>query len=335
MENYIVNNDSCRKAFPKKRILTIIWISLCLIIFAIFLEFNSVFPENDLLASESKSWLLEIHDSITTQIDKYALPGGIVGVSIKDLTTGEYFSINGDVQFNPASVIKVPVMVEAFHQMALGRISMDEKLFLHQQNKIQGSGSIQYLPNGSVFTVKRLINLMITDSDNTATNMLICRLGTKNINQYMRKVGLRHTVLKDPTMFCKLPGKYNLTSPNDMLMLLEKMYKGELVSADASKQMLDIMKAQLHKWGIQRFLPASAIVANKTGSLDFVRNDIGIILDKKHPYILSIFSKQLPSNYYGSVLVGSISKVIFDRRMQLNGKMPSRNGKNYYTRYGG
>ncbi|MDD5457296.1 MAG: class A beta-lactamase-related serine hydrolase [Candidatus Margulisbacteria bacterium] len=261
-------------------------------------------------------WISDIMKDINAQIDKYALPGGIVGIVIKDLTTGEYFSMNGNIIFNPASVIKVPVMVEAFHQVEKGKLSLDERLVLRQENKLVGSGSLQYFRCGKRFSVRRLIELMITDSDNTATNMLVNRLGMQNINEYMRRLGLRHTVIKDPTMFCKVEGQHNITSPVDMVILLEKMYKGTLVSKAASEDMLSIMKGQRHKWGIARFLPPTVTIANKTGSLDFVRNDVGIILDKDKPYVISIFSKHLPSNHYGSILVGSLSKVVYERRKQ-------------------
>ena len=266
--------------------------------------------------SRQSSWVEDVLKEMNIQIDKYALPGGIVGFSIKDLSTNEQFSSNGNQIFNPASVIKVPVMVEAFHQAAQGKLSLDEDLTLHQENKIPGSGSLQWSHAGNVFSIKRLIYLMITDSDNTATNMLIHRLGMGNINAYMHHIGLRHTVIKDPTLLVKKPGHFNLSTPNDMLSLLEKMYKGLLVNPDSSAAMLAIMKEQKHKWGISRFLPVSVVVANKTGSLDYVRNDIGIIYDGDKPYIVSIFSKHLPSNRYGSVMVGALSRVIFERHRQ-------------------
>lgn len=253
---------------------------------------------------------------------------------MKDLKTNEYFAINGNMSFNPASVIKLPVMIEAYHQIARGKLSLEEQIVLHQENKLPGSGSLQFLRNGTTYTVKRLIYLMICDSDNTATHMLISRLGMNPINRYMRWLGLKNTVLQDPTMLCKIPGKHNTSSPNDILILLEKMYQGQLVNAQASVEMLDIMKGQLHKWGIQRFLPPTAVVANKTGSVDFVRNDVGIVLDEQHPYALCIFSKQLPSNHSGSVMVGSISRAIYDKRFESMSRTTNKN-KDERARLGG
>lgn len=288
----------------------------------LIITFCLTFGLNEFKANvkEQPQWMVESFEGIKKQIAKYAMPGGIVGIAIKDLDTGETFSMNGSQLFNPASVIKIPVMVEAFHQVEQGKISLNDKLTLCQRNKLVGSGSLQFFKNGSVFSIKKLIELMITDSDNTATNMLIEKLGMYNINSFMRYNGIYRTVLKDPTMFNKKEGQYNITCPEDMLKIMDKIYRGKLVSNEASMAMLEIMKAQRHKWGIARFLP-NVIIANKTGSLDFVRNDVGIILDKDKPYIISIFSKQLPSNYSGSVMVGALSKIIYDvRKHQLIGK---------------
>jgi beta-lactamase class A len=251
---------------------------------------------------------------IRLHIHRYAHPGGVVGFAIKDLSTGKHIAVNGQMSFNPASVIKVPVMVEAFRQAELGKIDMDETMVMRQDNKLTGSGGLQFLPTGSTFTIHRLIFQMITDSDNTATNMLIKKLGAANINATMRELGLRNTVIKDATLLCKLPGCHNTSSPEDMLLLMDKMYRHELVSADVCDQMLGIMEAQHHRWGIPRHLPPTVKIANKPGSLDYVRNDVGIVYAGSHPYILSIFSKNLPSNRRGTLLVASISRSVFEKR---------------------
>ncbi|MEK6556888.1 MAG: serine hydrolase [Candidatus Margulisiibacteriota bacterium] len=267
------------------------------------------------LLRKHPQWVQDVVSDLDKQVAKYALPGGIIGISLKDLITGETFSVNGRQPFNPASVIKIPVMVEAFHQIDEGELSMDDLLTLRFHNKIPGAGSIQYAREGSRFTVRKLVEEMITNSDNTATNMLIEKLGMYSINAYMNKIGMRRTVIKDPTMLCKKPGRFNLTTPEDMLLVMDKIYRGQVISQKASAEMLEIMKRQHHKWGIARFLPRDVIIANKTGSLDFVRNDVGIIMGER-PYILSIFCRNLPSNHFGSVLVGAMSKVIYERRLQ-------------------
>lgn len=291
-----------------KKSIVVVGLMLCMgCTFALELDYH--------LLQKHPQWVQDIVSDLDKQVNKYALPGGIVGISLKDLLTGETFSVNGKQSFNPASVIKIPVMVEAFHQIEQGKLSMDDLLSLRFHNKVPGAGSIQYSREGTRFTVRKLIEEMITNSDNTATNMLIEKLGMYNINVYMDKIGMHHTVIKDPTMLCKKPGRFNLTTPEDMLLVMDKIYQGQVVSQKASAEMLEVMKRQHHKWGIARYLPRDVVIANKTGSLDFVRNDVGIIMGDR-PYILSIFCKNLPSNHFGSVLVGAMSKVIYDRRLQ-------------------
>ncbi len=289
-----------------KKIIILTSLLICLSFAGPIFEFKSN-------VKETPKWIEESLAGIKQEINRYAMPSGVVGIAIKDLTSDESFSLNGNVPFNPASVIKIPVMIEAYHQDSLGIISLNDKMRLSNRFKLPGSGSLQYHQDGELFTVKRLIELMITDSDNTATFMLIDKLGIANINSYMRRCGVYKTIVKDPTMFNKEKGKHNITCPEDMLKLMDKMYNGKLVNAKASNEMLTVMKGQRHKWGIARFLP-NVTIANKTGSLDFVRNDVGIIYANNRPYIISIFSRELPSNRGGSVMVGALSKVVYDVR---------------------
>lgn len=272
-----------------------------------------IFKKPNQSIHEQPLWIKELSPHLEEQINQYANPKGVVGVAIKDLTTGEFFSMNGNVSFNPASVIKIPVMVEAYHQVSLGKISLEDRLVLKDKYKLTGSGSLQYFRTGNEFSIRRLIELMITDSDNTATYMLIDKLGMANINEFMKKIGLGQTCIKDPTMLSKDLSKQNSTTPENMLTILEKLYNGEIISKEFSEEMLAVMKRQRHKWGIARYLPKNVTIANKTGSLDYVRNDVGIVLND-NPYIISIFSKNLPSNKDGSILVGTLSKEVFDNR---------------------
>jgi beta-lactamase class A len=265
-------------------------------------------------AIETPSWVEEILNQVNFEIKKYAMPGGVVGFSMKDLNSGVVVSQNADMAFPPASVIKLAVMVKAFQEEANGKLSFKQKLVLRRANKLPGSGSLQYARCGGGYTIESLIKLMITDSDNTATHMLITKLGKENINKYMQEIGLKNTVIKDLTLFQKKPGLCNISTPEDMLFLMDKMYNKTLVNAEASTKMLEIMTKQLHRWGIPKLLPPGLMIANKTGSLDYVRNDVGIIMDNNNPYIISIFAKELPSNSRGTALIGSISKAVYDIR---------------------
>lgn len=262
-----------------------------------------------------RNWFARSYKMIDQQIKYYGQSKSFVGVAVKDLTTGEYFSINGDEQFNPASVIKVAVMAAAFDQKQKGLLSFDEFLKLNDNNKTWGSGILQYYRTGTSLKVKELINLMITISDNTATNMLMERLGMDYINDFLQANRATKTSVVDKTLLCKIPGKYNLSTPNDMLCLLEQIYKGKLISKEASDDMISIMEKQKSKWGIPRYLPSKLTVANKTGSLLGIRNDVGLVYGDDGDYAVVIFTRNMPSNYHAASLVSSLSRVIYSSKL--------------------
>lgn len=291
----------------------LVTISLLLLALATAVHTDSADEKN-----VQQHWLFSSINDLNRQIKYFTRNAGEVGIAVKDLKSSEYFSINGDIEFNPASVIKVPIMAEAFHQKKLGIISFEDKIELKEENKMIGSGILPYYKSGTKFTIGFLIDMMITRSDNTATHMLINHLGMKNINNYMKAIGLKDTSVVDDTLLCKVPGKFNKTTPDDMLLLLEKMYNGELVSKEDSLEMIEVLKKQKYRWGIPRFLPSSSEVANKTGSLRGVRNDIGIVFTDTGAYAVIIFTRKMPSNVYAATLVSRISRVIYNTRIPLS-----------------
>ena len=124
---------------------------------------------------------------------------GSMGVAAKDLTTGKSVFVNADLPFPTASVIKVAVMVEVFHQAAEGRLRRDETLTLEESSKVGGSGVLLRLHGGLQLTINDLLDLMMTVSDNTATNMLIGKVGTPNVDARLESYGLKRTKLLRPT----------------------------------------------------------------------------------------------------------------------------------------
>lgn len=277
-------------------------------IFTLFIGITaSVFFNSCQVIYCESSQLLQLREKIEKQIDT---DSGIIGISYIDLTSGEYLSINGDHLFNPASVIKVPVMVEAFRQREMGLLNFSQRVTLRSSDKLWGSGSLYFARVGSTYTVRELIETMITHSDNTATKMLIRLLGMKNITGTMRNIGLKHTVL-NTSMLLKAEG-LNYTTPNDMATLMYQLYQLKVVSPQASLDMIGIMLRQQCRWGIPRFLPDTLKIANKTGSLNGVRNDTAIIFYKDKPYILSILTNQMKSNTYAKYLVSKISQYVYE-----------------------
>lgn len=248
---------------------------------------------------------------------------GTFGIVVKDIRSQDYLSINGNITFNPASVIKVPIMAEVYHQVAQAKIKLEDTVTLNMENKMTGSGSLYFSPNGSTYNVRTLVQKMITESDNTATNMLMHYVGIDHINRYMQDLDLGHTVIRDETLLSKIPEQQNQTTPGDMLHLLELMYNGKLVNEIASAEMIAIMLEQKYRWGIPGLLPDHLKIANKTGSVDGVRNDIGIVFAENNPYLIVIFSKQVPTNEQAVLFVKKISRLVYDTL--LGAYIPSEN----------
>ena len=119
----------------------------------------------------------------------------MIGVAVKHLGTGEEASFNGDELFPMASVFKVPVIVELYKQVEAGRLSLDDKIMLKEADKVPGSGILRELSEGLGVTIKDLSRLMMILSDNTATDLIVERVGEDNVNATMKGLGLNKTIV--------------------------------------------------------------------------------------------------------------------------------------------
>lgn len=223
---------------------------------------------------------------------------GTVGLALVDPKTGETMAIRGDEPFPTASVIKVAVLVELFHQVGHGKLRLEDPLILLETDKQPGSGILQFLAAPHQLGVRDAAFLMIALSDNTATNLLVDKLGIRAVGERMEALGfprtkLHHKVfLHSSSAAPDSSARYGLgvTTPLEMARLLAMIYRGEAASAPASAEMLRMLKAQFYNDMIPRFLPAGTTVAHKTGSVDESRNDCGIVYSKARDYVLCIFS---------------------------------------------
>ena len=157
------------------------------------------------------------------------------GLAARNLVTGEEIVINADLRFPTASVIKTAVMVEAYHQAARGTLSLDTTITLREEDKVGGSGVLNGFSDGVALPVRDLIHLMIVVSDNTATNLLVNRLGTRNVDERLVALGLEHTKLFRPTfrdgkadIFPELEKEFGLgmSTPREMAKLMALIAEG-------------------------------------------------------------------------------------------------------------
>jgi beta-lactamase class A len=264
---------------------------------------------------------------------------GTMGVAAKDLTRGTTVFVNADTPFPTASVIKVGVMVEAFHQVAEGRLRKDDAITLEDASKVNGSGVLQRLHDGLVLTVADLLDLMMTVSDNTATNLLIARVGTASVDRRLASYGLAHTKLFRPTFRDGRPDVFpeeekefglGVTTPREMARLMELIAEGKVVDRASSEAMIAIMREQAFRTMIPRALPETddVVIADKpgwdtekhpdgSGVKRHVRGDAAIVTTPRGRYVIAIHARQVADTRWGPdneavVLAGRIARMIHD-----------------------
>ena len=200
---------------------------------------------------------------------------GQIGVAARNLGTGEELDVNADTRFPTASTIKTAVMLEAYRQAAESGLSFDTPIALREEDKVGGSGVLRDLQPGLPVTIADLIRLMIVLSDNTATNMLIGRLGTASIDRTLDAYGLSNTKLFRPTfrdghpdVLPELEREFGLgmSTPREMAKLMALIADGTAVNPTASAAMLATLRRQQDRAMIPRLLPGDAEVGNKSGT---------------------------------------------------------------------
>ncbi|MBI5399970.1 serine hydrolase [Candidatus Saganbacteria bacterium] len=222
---------------------------------------------------------------------------GRAGFCFLDLESSSEVSVYGHQIFPAASVAKVPVMVTAFHLADAGQLDLNQKIVLRKTDKQGGSGILRWLRSGRTYTIQNLIRMMIVISDNTATKMIVDQVGCARINGFVNTdLGLAQTQVVDPTMLNDPTGEvFNRTSPCDMARLAAMIEKGTHWQKSSRQQMLTYMKSQRYRWGLWRGVPAGIKIADKTGNLDNVFNDAGIIYSPAGRYALAIFTRDIKS----------------------------------------
>ncbi|GAB1541626.1 hypothetical protein NUACC21_42980 [Scytonema sp. NUACC21] len=233
------------------------------------------------------------------------------GMFFVDLQTGDYLDINGSKAFPAASTIKLPILIVLFQEVDAGRISLDEPLVMRRDLVAGGSGNLQNKPVGSRYTVLETATKMMTISDNTATNMIIDRLGGKTVlNQRFLDLGLQSTVLRN--LLADVQGT-NTTSAKDLVQLSALLANNQLLSDISRSQVLNMM---LHCHN-QSLLPAGlgsgAIIAHKTGTLRFVLGDAGIIQTPNgKKYLAGILVKRPNHDSRAKDFIRKVSQVVYD-----------------------
>jgi beta-lactamase class A len=258
---------------------------------------------------------------------------GTVSLYAKNLETGQAVGIRSAEPIRTASTIKLPILLAVFDAVHKGEARWTELLTVSAKEKVSGSGVISSeLSDGVQLPLRDVANLMIVLSDNTATNLLIERFGADRVNAYLngiklpgtrllRKIRGDGTVLKSPSGWSaagRLPEneKYGIgrSTTKEMVAILELLYRGRAVSAVASREMLAILERCQDDNGIRRRLNGVR-VANKTGALDALRADTGIVYSSGGPIAIAINVDGMPKPDWspdnpGSLLIARLAEIV-------------------------
>lgn len=249
---------------------------------------------------------------------------GKVSLFARNLDTGETYALNPDERVRTASTIKIAVMIEAFARVNEGKAKWTDEVVLTKEKKVSGSGILTELSDGLKLTLRDAVNLMMILSDNTATNLVLDVLTTDAVNARMESLGFKQikinrkvgsggesTAGKDPEN-----KKFGLgvTTPREMVLIIEKLERGEIINPTVSKEMIDLMKREQGRNAIGRSL-WNVEMASKYGALDRLRSAVGILYMKNGRVAMAISCDDMPETMWSVdnpayLLMSKLSEVL-------------------------
>ncbi len=259
---------------------------------------------------------------------------GEVAIAVKHLQTGETFFHRADEPMPTASLIKLAVMVEVYQQAQEGKLKLTDPVTLHDTDKLGGSGVLtSNFSDGVSFPLLDAVRLMISVSDNTATNLVLDKIGIGSTAARMEAWGFPNTKIhsksfrRETSVFPERSKQFGLgsTTAREMIGLLEKLHKGEAASPEASKAMLEHLKKCDDKDKFTRFLPAGTAVAHKPGAVNDARTDAGIIYTPSGPVAVCVLTNKNEDQSWrmdnaGNMLCAKVAEHVYEYFASQHGK---------------
>jgi beta-lactamase class A len=243
---------------------------------------------------------------------------GVMGVAIEDLTSGEQFFLHENEVFAQASSIKIAVLAELYRQAQQGKLKLTDLYTVQASDLVADSDIMGGLsPGVTRLTLRDLATMMVAVSDNSATNVLIDRVGMENVNAMLDSLGLTHTRLRRKMMDLDAAkqGRENISTPREMMTLLASLSRGKVLSRESQADFFTMLSTNKDSW-IPRDLPAGLKIADKPGSLEAVRNDSGIVFVEDRPYVICVMTAFLRNERDGEQAISKVSLAgwqMFDR----------------------
>lgn len=238
---------------------------------------------------------------------------GIFSAAVEDLANGRRWLVNPR-RMRSASLIKIFIMAEAFRLAVAGELDLTDTVTIKAADRVGGAGALEHAVPGTVKSLRELIEVMIVESDNTATNLVIDRLGLEGVNTLAGRLDCRDTVLRRKMMDFAAAGagRENYTSPTDVTAVLARLYHRECVSPAADEAMLAILLRQEDHCKIPLLLPAGVAVACKSGELEGAEHDAGIVYGARRHYCLTVMSDELPDAERGRAAIARLARAVYD-----------------------
>ncbi|HEX6308042.1 MAG TPA: serine hydrolase [Longimicrobiales bacterium] len=253
-----------------------------------------------------------------------AMHDGVTGISLRNLATAESLSMRGAEKFPSASLIKVPILVALLDQVQQGRMRLDELSTMITRDRVGGSGVIRHLRPGTALSLEDLAWLMITLSDNTATNLLLDKLDIHTVGVKMEALGLPQskvhskTFRRETSIAPDSSAKYGfgVATPDEMVQLFALLNEGRAVSPQLDSLAIRILLANQDGNMMVRWLPSGVRVAHKTGSVDQARNDCGIMYTPAAPIALCVMTRENAETSYrvdsaAHLLIARVAREVF------------------------
>ena len=243
---------------------------------------------------------------------------GVMGVAIEDLTTGDHFFLREDEVFAQASSIKITVLADLYLQAEQGKLKLTDLYTVQSADLVPDSDIMNGLTPGITrVTLRDLATMMVAVSDNSATNVLIDRVGMPNVNAMLDSLGLTHTRLRRKMMDLEAAkqGRENISTPHEMMTLLDAIYHGKVLNKASTEDFFKMLSTGKNSW-IPHDLPADLQVADKPGALESVRNDSGIVFVEGRPFVICVMTSFLRNERDGENAISKVSLAawqMFDR----------------------
>jgi beta-lactamase class A len=236
---------------------------------------------------------------------------GVLGVSVIGPDSSRW-SHNGDRKFRAASIVKIPLMVEVFRRVESGDVLLDDIHTLKAEEKAPGSGVMLHLHDGVQLTINDLVYLMISISDNTATNLLIRLAGMDAVNATIRDLGMEQSNLgREMKNRSAIEGEEeNWATPDDYVRVVQSLLEGRAASQQSCGAMLEMLQKQQNTRRIARYIPQDDDIewGTKTGSIKEVTNDVGYVRTEKGTLVIAVLCEGMADQHRGEQVIGEVTR---------------------------